>query len=186
MTAPPPSSDRPGAQSEDTAIVDTLAWEPAREPTTADVTDMDQDITDNIENGSLNPSATEFLPNNYLDTPASPQGPKFPNNSSRQRGSNVLLTDPEKEFQKTALDVCRSTIIQQETELKRLNESLNIRNKKIMQLENQIEHAANYMADIDSAGSAFTRTNTDKTTNHQHQQLTMLQQHQAHTTRCQL
>ena len=55
-----------------------------------------------------------------------------------------------------------------------------------MQLENQIEHAANYMADIDSAGSAFTRTNTDKTTNHQHQQLTMLQQHQAHTTRCQL
>ena len=73
--------------------------------------------------------------------------PRFPNNSIRQRGSNIPITDPEKEFQKTALDSCRSTIVTQEAELRKLNESLDVRNKRIIQLENQVTHAASYVAE---------------------------------------
>ena len=56
------------------------------------------------------------------------------------------MSDPELEFQKTALSACRSTISQQEAELKRLNESLVIRNKRIQDLESQIGHASSYIS----------------------------------------
>ena len=72
--------------------------------------------------------------------------PKFPNNSGRQRSSNLASTDPEREFQQTALDSCRSTIAIQETELKRLKESMDVRNKQILQLEGQINHASSYIS----------------------------------------
>ena len=72
--------------------------------------------------------------------------PKFPSTSSRQRSSNVNLTDPELEFLKTALSSCRSNISQQEAEIKRLHESIDIRNKRIAQLEIQIGHASDYVS----------------------------------------
>ena len=72
--------------------------------------------------------------------------PKFPATSSRQRSSNITNCDPELEFQKTALSACRSTISQQEAELKRLAESLDIRNKRIMQLEAQVGHASEFIS----------------------------------------
>ena len=72
--------------------------------------------------------------------------PKFPSTSSRQRSSNVNDADPEREFLKTALSSCRSTISQQEAELRRLNECLDIRNKRIAQLEVQIGHASDYVS----------------------------------------
>ena len=72
--------------------------------------------------------------------------PKFPSTSTRQRSSNINLGDPELEFLKTALSACRSTISQQEAELKRLNECLNIRNKRIIQLESQVGHASDYIS----------------------------------------
>jgi hypothetical protein len=72
--------------------------------------------------------------------------PRFPNNSIRQRSSNVPVTDPEREFEKTALDTCRGTIIQQEAELKRLNEGLDIRNKRIMQLDSQVGIASTFIS----------------------------------------
>ena len=72
--------------------------------------------------------------------------PRFPSTSTRQRSSNVNLGDPELEFLKTALSACRSTISQQEAELKRLNECLNIRNKRITQLELQVGHASDYIS----------------------------------------
>ena len=71
---------------------------------------------------------------------------KFPNNSVRQRKSNVAILEPEVEFQKAAIDACRSTIAQQEAELKRLNECLDLRNKKIIQLESQIGVARSFVA----------------------------------------
>ena len=52
------------------------------------------------------------------------------------------MNNPEHEFLNTALTACRSTISQQETEIKRLKESLDIRNKRITQLEQQIGHAS--------------------------------------------
>ena len=86
----------------------------------------------------LDPDAPDFLPQNPTPVNNSSMQPRFPNNSIRQRSSNVRVTDPENEFLKTALDACRSNIVQQETELKKLNEGLDIRNKRIMQLENQV------------------------------------------------
>ena len=76
--------------------------------------------------------------------------PVFPPTTRRQRGSNIRFDNPEAEFQKTALDSCRSTIVQQQSEIKRLNETLDIRNKRIIQLEDQINVAASYMSSRDS------------------------------------
>ena len=69
--------------------------------------------------------------------------PKFPSNAIRQRASNINVIDPDKEFLQTALDTCRSSIAQQETEIKKLKEALEIRNKRIIQLEGQVGYAAN-------------------------------------------
>ena len=79
--------------------------------------------------------------------------PRFPSNSIRQRSSDVPITDPEREFEKTALDTCRGTIIQQEAELKRLNEGLDIRNKRIMQLDSQMGIASTFISSRDAQES---------------------------------
>jgi uncharacterized C2H2 Zn-finger protein len=68
------------------------------------------------------------------------------------------VTDPENDFLKTALDACRSNIVQQETELKKLNEGLDIRNKRIMQLENQIGVSASFMSNRDAGVGESTPT----------------------------
>ena len=68
--------------------------------------------------------------------------PRFPSASTRQRGSNINLNNAELEFQKTALNTCRGIISQQEAEIKRLKESLDIRNKRIVQLESQVGYAS--------------------------------------------
>ena len=111
------------------------------------------DITIEHSTETLNPAAPEFVPINLPNT-ASPRitpsnNLKFPNNSIRQRTSNIPVDDPDKEFQKTALDACRSTIIQQETEIKRMKEGLDIRNKRIMQLESQVRLAASHISSRD-------------------------------------
>ena len=82
--------------------------------------------------GSLNPAAISFIPQisspSHAGTPAvySVDPPRFPKNVTRQKSSNVNVTDPEKEFLNTAVNSCRSTIVQQETELKKLRESLDV------------------------------------------------------------
>ena len=50
--------------------------------------------------------------------------------------------DPDTEFYKSSLDACKSTIIQQESEIRKLRETLDIRNKRIVQLESQMGTAA--------------------------------------------
>ena len=74
------------------------------------------DITNN-EPGDLplDPTVSEFVPNHQ--PPADPVSIKFPSNSILQRSSNVIASDPHTEFLQTALDTCRSTIAQQETEI---------------------------------------------------------------------
>ena len=47
---------------------------------------------------------------------------------------------------KTSLNACRSTIIQQETEIKRLTEALSIRERRILQLETQVKTSADVIA----------------------------------------
>ena len=71
---------------------------------------------------------------------------RFPNYSTRQRSSNIHLDAPETEFLRTALSSCRSTITQQESEIKRINEGLRLRDKRIMKLEAQIGTAADTIA----------------------------------------
>ena len=82
----------------------------------------------------------------------------FPTTASRQRSSNIAIQNPEYEFQQTALSACRSTIAQQETELKTLKEGINIRNKRILQLESQIGAAAESVA-----GRDFNKDTTETT-----------------------
>ena len=90
----------------------------------------------------LDPLANLFHPQNTSTRPPINPRPKFPTNAIRQRNSNIHTADPDKEFLQTSLDTCRSSIAQQETELKRLKETLAIRDKIILQLEGQVQHAA--------------------------------------------
>ena len=83
-------------------------------------------------------------------TPSVPM-PRFPSTNTRQRSSNVNLTNAEAEFNKTALGACRSTISQQEMEIKRLNESIELRNKRISQLECQVGYAGDMLASRETA-----------------------------------
>lgn len=82
-----------------------------------------------------------------------PQPPaiRYPCGGVRQRSSNISVKDPEFEFQKTALDSCRSKIIQQESEMKKLKEALDLRNKKVMQLEAQVNPASEFIANSDGS-----------------------------------
>ena len=101
-----------------------------------------------------NPEAAEYTPQlpPQNQTPATvPQTPgngpltlpdqlsvRFPSNNNRQRTSNIDVNNPEIEFLQTSVDSCRSTIVQQETDLKKLRETMDIRNKRILQLEAQV------------------------------------------------
>ena len=76
----------------------------------------------------------------------SSQAAARPTTATRQRSSNVNTSNAELEFTKTALSSCRSTISQQESELKRLKETLEIRNKRIIQLEQIVSHASDNIA----------------------------------------
>ena len=86
---------------------------------------------------------------NYIPRQAS----KFPTMAARQRTSNINTDNAELEFQKTALSFCRSTISQQETEIKKLKETLDIRNRRITQLESMLGHAADNIANRDFGSS---------------------------------
>ena len=59
--------------------------------------------------------------------------------------------NPEQEFNQAAVDACRSTIIQQEADIKSLKENLELRNKKIMQLDGQVGVAKSYLSSRDTA-----------------------------------
>ena len=73
--------------------------------------------------------------------------PKFPSTSTCQMpNANVNIANAEAEFNKIALDACRSTISQMEMELKKANEALDIRNKRITNLESQVGHASDLFA----------------------------------------
>ena len=61
--------------------------------------------------------------------------------------SNVNISNADDEFQRTALNTCRRTITQQGAEIKKLKEALDIRNKRILQLEAQIGHASDLFSD---------------------------------------
>ena len=63
---------------------------------------------------------------------------------------NLTFQTPFNPLQTPYIDACRSTITQQEAELKRLHETLDIRNKKIMQLESQVGSAASYLSSRDT------------------------------------
>ena len=90
-----------------------------------------------------NPEAPVFTPSaEKVATPAV----KFLSSNSRQRSSNIPTKEPELEFLKVSLDTCRGTIAQQQSEIKKLNETLDIRNKVIVQLEAQVGHAADHLA----------------------------------------
>ena len=137
------------------------------------------DTIDTIENLAPttipNPGTIVSLPpaadnNPSLSTATQPTQPmgagetvRFPMSNTRQRSSNINMKDPEKEFLDTAVKACRSTITQQESELKRLKENIDIRNKRISQLENQVSEAASHIADRTLPHSQ--RTN-DNSTNH--------------------
>ena len=105
----------------------------------------------------LRPPAQTSSPQQNLSinrVPAASTSPaqttRYPNNSIRQRNSNIAVMSPQQEFEKAALDACRGTIAQQEADIRTLKESLDLRNKKIMQLEGQVGVAKSYMSSRDT------------------------------------
>ena len=131
-------------------------------------TNSDQNQTTHYTQHSIssqtNRSTTQLAP--QARTPLAPAPPNppsqqaFPTGSTRQRSSNVNTENPLQEFQKTALEACRSTITQQEVEIKRLKEGMDIRNKRILQLESQIGHAADFIATRDNPKDSPETTNS--------------------------
>ena len=112
------------------------------------------------------PQADARLPEQGLQS-RNQEIPKFPTNI-RHRRSNIAVQEPEIEFQKAALDACRSTIVQQEAEIKRLHEGTDIRDKKIMHLESQVNVSTSYISSRDQPQmtSSYTATQaTDQLTN---------------------
>ena len=117
----------------------------------ADVTDV---LASQLESCSLNAGAETFKPkkttidilNPFSDPANIASKQKFPSNSKRQKSSNINSQNPESEFLMTALNSCKSTIAQQEIEIKRLKESLELRNMRIMNLEEQLSSAVKYHA----------------------------------------
>ena len=143
------------------ALVESAVAETPNADAGDNVMDTIEDLTGDIP-PDLDPEAIEFLPpsvttgNDRSTTDAAVTLPNnnkdttvFPRNNTRQRASNINIVDAEKEFLDTAVKACRSTIVQQETELKRLKENLDIRNKRISQLENQVSEAADKIAGRD-------------------------------------
>ena len=97
---------------------------------------------------TIAPSSNESVPNSQPEIiRRADEAPIFPRNNTRHRTSNINVKDAEKEFLETALKTCRSTITQQEVEIKRFKENLDIRNKRISQLEKQVSDAAYHIAD---------------------------------------
>ena len=131
----PPVSHSPGIVNPAASIA---------EPITSTPTVTESHVT---QQNSASPGQTAV---SLLTHPASQAPPpKFPSASTRQRSSNVNLGNAEQEFQKTALGALRSTVTQQEVELKTLREAIDIRNKRISQLEAQVGHASNLLSDRD-------------------------------------
>ena len=134
-TASARAPSRPAVELEDAAIITTAPDTTLRTVSGTTVT-------------TLNPEAQNFSPH-PRPSPALLSRPtaalptvKFPSNSTRQRASNITVKEPEKEFLQTQLDSCRSTIVQQETDIKKLRESQDIRNKRLLQLEVQVGFSA--------------------------------------------
>ena len=96
------------------------------------------------------PAPTNDQQSTSLQPARHPAQVVFPTTSGRQRSSNITVQNPEFEFQQTALSACRSTIAQQEAELKRLKEAMVIRNRRILQLESQVGQAAETISARDS------------------------------------
>ena len=120
LSSTPTAIQRLSVLQEDTSIIELENTEPSQTVSNTD--------------SYLDPDIPEFVPQASLPTPCTStnavQVQRFPNNSTRQRKSNVVTLNPEIEFQKASLDACRSTIIQQEAEIKRLKEALDLRNKR--------------------------------------------------------
>ena len=138
----------------DTHSPNTISLHPSgRSGPTQLLVNFEETHTPNLIPDAIQPSG--ILPN----LPTGIQAPRFPTTSTRQRSSNVNVTDAEAEFNKTALNSCRSTITQQEAELKRLNECLVIRNKRILQLELQIGHASDMVSSRDGQDESHKEAN---------------------------
>ena len=117
---------------------------PVVPPSVVPPPDAIESTPDTPSDHNLDADAPEFIPQQHFFQVQTAQ--RFPNYNTRQRSSNINVDNPDVEFLRTALSSCRSTISQQETELKRLNECLVIRDRRIMQLESQVGAAAETIA----------------------------------------
>ena len=161
---PPPSS-----QSNLSQLIPMTVTDPPT--TTLDLVpeEVIEAAVDNAQQNEIDHGTVRSMPSNSNYVASIPQGQgshsntdqasRYPSNAIRQRKSNIATIEPEKEFQKAVIDACRSTITQQEAELKRLNESLDIRNKKIMQLESQVGTATSYLSSRDTGHQCSSSAN---------------------------
>ena len=165
ITVVPSSSSQPSSSPlmpSSTCIPPTTRGNPAHEEGFGTTNDIDLQIPTDTGVLSMefsNNTNTVAAPNDQGPHSSTDQALRYPSNAIRQRKSNVAAGEPEKEFQKAVIDACRSTITQQEAELKRLNENLDIRNKKIMQLESQVGSAASYLSSRDTGHQSNISTN---------------------------
>ena len=81
----------------------------------------------------LNPNAVTFVP------PITNQ-PQF---SGKHRKSKVNTESPETEFLQTTVDILKVTIAKNDLEIKKLKESNDLKAKRIINLESQVEEARN-------------------------------------------
>ena len=135
------------------------------------------EISTNFSAGESRCRASLIPPNVPENIPPVNAQIKYPTNSIRQRGSNVSTLDPETQFQKATIDACRSTIIQQESEIKKLREGIDIRDKTILQLQGQVGHATTALSNRNQSSVCNDHSSNCSSINQLITQLTTLVNH---------
>ena len=92
---------------------------------------------------NLNPDAVVFLPNNVEVAPKPTA--KQPTFTGKHRKSKVNQTSPETEFLQTTVDTLKATVAMNEMEIKKLKESNDIKAKRILSLESQVQESRNHI-----------------------------------------
>ena len=89
---------------------------------------------------TLNPNAESFPD---PDQTQSSTRPKLPTLLGRHRKSNLDLEHPEQEFLRSQVDTLKGVVSQNDEEIKKLKQSNDLKSKRIIQLESQLQEAKN-------------------------------------------
>ena len=94
------------------------------------------------------------MTSNSLETEDNPTNKKLPKLAGKHRKSNATTCEhADKEFLESQINTLKSVVARREAELKKVQESDNLKAKRIMQLEAQLSEARDAVCLLNSNGS---------------------------------